>query len=588
MCSICGYYTLSARPRADFMPIAFEAMRHRGPDAERSTLYRDGAVCLGHQRLAIVDLSRSADQPMETEASAITFNGEVYNYVELRNAEFRGDAFATRSDTEVLLKGLERDGLAFLHKVNGMFAFALLDKASGTLSLVRDRFGVKPLHYLIQDDVLYFASELRPLIAIKRELRPDLDIYRAFLESTATDFDERTFIDGIRQVPKGHALTCRGGTVTLSRWYAGNDFAFDRTAVSTFERAVETVEDLLVDAIDKRMRSDAPICVTLSGGVDSTLLYTLIHERLGRRVTPFVFAHPGAPTDESEKARAIATRYGDDLHVVVARQDQGPEDLLESLRALEFPIWSCAGIAHMTTYKAIAAQGFRVVIEGHGSDEQLGGYGYMLQARLNELARRGQLIDAWRTARVLRAAGNPAQPVHDRRSILEIAVGVARQTFKRPNVRNSFELALDDAFGFRVLPIVLRASDRLAMNSAVESRSPFLDYRLVEVLRALPAAYKVSSLGSKAVLRAILRKYDKTAVSMDQRKTGFGSDVDRFLAVPRNIEFLRRLVRGFNMPAFASHRRAALAALHGPAWKRRFFDWRVASLGFINAYYGFQ
>jgi asparagine synthase (glutamine-hydrolysing) len=584
MCSVSGFYVLrDDHPRADFADVAFGLMRHRGPDAERAAYYDDGRVCLAHQRLSIIDVSDRANQPMERDGTALAYNGEIYNYLELRRERLAHESFSTDSDTEVLHAGLRHEGLRFLNRANGMFAFAYYDARTRALWLARDRYGVKPLHYLVQDGVLYFASEIRPLVAIKRDPAPNLPIYRRFMRDTATDYDDQTFVDGIFQVRKGHALVCVDGTIGQQPWYFGRDFQVDETAFADRRATVEHFEALLTDAIDKRLRSDAPVCLTLSGGLDSTTIYTLIKERLRRPITAFVFGHPGAVTDETAKVEALVRPYGDDVRRVLVDPARAAETISEALTALEFPIWNCAGVAYLETYRAIAAAGFRVVVEGHGSDEQLGGYGFMIQARFNELLRRGRWIEAWTIAGVLAATGNP-----------ELGQGRSRGAVIREGLRqlprprgksNDFGLAVDDAFNYRILPIVLRAFDRLSMHSAVESRSPFLDYRVVEFLAAMPTRAKVGAIGSKAILREILKKYGKGFIYEDQRKTGFGADVPRLLSCPATIDYLTAQARAFDMAPFNAERDRTLAALeHRPPDRQR-FNWKIPSLGFVNSAY---
>jgi asparagine synthase (glutamine-hydrolysing) len=251
-----------------------------------------------------------------------------------------------------------------------MFAFAWHDGTTDTLHLVRDRFGVKPLYYTTVHGHFYFSSEITPLARLRSETRLDEGVVASFMADTATDFDERSGIDGVHQVKPGHYLTVTStGAVSEHRWYTGGDYQVDTSIFVDQAKTITAFEDLLTDALRLRHRADVPICITLSGGLDSTTLYVLAKEKLQSQIQPFVFAHPGAATDESGRAIALARTYGDEPIVVTSAPTTGPETLLSALRHLEFPIWNPSAVAYLDMYRAIKARGYTVVIEGHGSDE---------------------------------------------------------------------------------------------------------------------------------------------------------------------------------------------------------------------------
>jgi asparagine synthase (glutamine-hydrolysing) len=586
MCSIFGYYKIKKKEINErFVDNAFNFMRHRGPDNE-NFLNIDAKVGFGHQRLVIIDTSDKANQPMQTNSSYISFNGEIYNYIELKNELKKNNVnFITRSDTEVLLKGLEVEGIQFLNKCNGMFAFAFYNKEIKELILGRDRFGVKPLHYMIQEDVLYFSSEIKPLIKIKNKLEKNLKIYNSFLWDMATDFDEATFIKDIYQLKKGHYLVCSDSNIKIKQWYFNNDYNFDEKIFENENETLDFTETLLSDAIDKRLRSDVPVCITLSGGLDSTTIYTLTKERLKKDITPFTFRHPGSNTDEYEKVINLTAPYNDNVYCIQSDYEQGHKQIEETLYYLEFPIWNLSAVAYMDVYKGIRDRGFKVVLEGHGSDEQLGGYPAIVRSAAFEYLMNLRLKKAFEIYKVLNETNNPY--LEQRNSFLRFFGSFVKKIIFEKRLDTSFDHAIQDIFDYSILPTTLRAFDRLTMRSSVESRSPFMDYRIVELFKKMPIKYKVSELGSKTILRLILKKYNKDYIYKDKRKMGFAYNLPAFFRLKENRDYMKEQISKFSMPEYGKFKRKALLSLaeNYIGWKDTVLIWKIASLSIINKMY---
>ena len=532
MCSISGFYKLSedSIEEKDFFINAFTEMSHRGPDFER-VLPVSQKCSLGHQRLSIIDVKEVSHQPMKIRDSFLSYNGEIYNYKELKgDLKKDGASFSTDSDTEVLLVGLEREGIKFLNKLNGMFAFAYYQKDADSLWLVRDRFGVKPLYYMIQENTLYFSSELKPLINIKsKPLKRNNDYYKNFIEHTSTDSNKDTFVDGIYQLRKGTYLKI-SKSIDEKVWYRGQDFIFDRSIFLDKKKTLDFAEDLILDSISKRLRADVPICLTLSGGIDSTTIYTLIKERLKKEVQLFTFSLPGSPSDETKKAIQLAESYKD--RVTIIKDDDIPDlhKVNEDIRNVEFPIWSISTRAYKKMYQSISKKGFRVVLEGHGSDEQLGGYPHMIDSAIYDDIYSLKFLSAYKTYNIKKAT--ETKPTSTKGNHLVGFILTVLRSIRKSREIKSFQEMINWTFNFKTLPIVLRAFDRLSMLYSVESRAPFMDYRLVEFFEALPRQYKISNIGNKAVLREILKKYNKKFIYEDKSKQGFASDIDLFFSRP--------------------------------------------------------
>lgn len=523
MCSIFGYYKLNGKAvvNTTFVAKATKIMHHRGPDAQGFKEFNN-KVGLGNQRLSIIDTRDIANQPLIDEKSAIVFNGEIYNYLELKSKFLGNTTFKSLSDTEVLQKGLEKYGVKFLNNTNGMFAFAYLDKKTNALILGRDRFGVKPLHYFTEGSVLYFASEITPLIKIKKELKKNSIVYNSFENDTATDFDENTFVKDIFQVQKGHYLLCRNENIIEKKWYFGKDFQFDPKIYNDKNKALNYFENLLTDAISLRLRSDVPVCLTLSSGVDSSLIYTLIREHLKVRPTLFTFTNSGSKINELDLVKKLTSEYKDNLEVIKINKTITPDNVRQSLRFLEFPIWDASGLAYMSIYKAIHHKHFKVVIEGHGSDELLGGYPYLLESAIAEYILKSNFIKAY-----ILTQGLVDTEVSES-SVFRRFLYIIKKTYLDKGFIKNFNKAINYAFDYKILPIVLRTFDRLTMSASVESRSPFMDYRVVEFLKDLPLKYKFSEIGNKAILREILKKYKKEYIYKNKKKIGFGLDIKKY------------------------------------------------------------
>lgn len=594
MCGLFGYN----KPNNEAHNATFFAdLAHRGPDA--AATHETGSWTLGHLRLSIIETSNASNQPFLKDGNALIFNGEIYNYLELARERLAKDVLRTASDTEVLITLLNRDGLSCLNHLNGMFAFAWHDSKTDTLYLVRDRFGVKPLYHTTANGHVYFSSEITPLTRLHRETRLDEGIIASFMADTATDFNERSGIVGIQQVQPGHYLTVTStGTISEHRWYTGRDYQVDTSIFTDKAKTLATFEDLLTDALRLRHRADVPICITLSGGLDSTTLYVLAKEKLQSKIQPFVFAHPGAATDESERATALARAYGDEPIVVSSTASGGEHSLREALRHLEWPIWNPSAVAYLDMYRAIKAHGYTVVIEGHGSDEQLGGYPYMIEAAWKQALLTLHFRLAHTLYRTWLGTQNTAlgqQPAASSLSkdIVMMTKGLLRgvaKTLLAPRKWKylSFNALVRDSFDYKILPIVLRAFDRLPMAASLEARCPFMDYRVVEFIRALPLRYKANEIGSKAILREILKKYGHAAIYQNRAKMGFASDIPALLNEPTTRALLKSGVARFNHPTWDAQKAAAETLLKKDrlTWDDVTPIWKVAAITLTQDYYG--
>ena len=337
MCGIFGYYRLKSGARVlnDFLPRTAEKLRHRGPDHEQIQRIDDRCT-FGHTRLAIVGLEDKSSQPMNSEDLWVTYNGMIYNYLELRSRLVRlGSTFSSNSDTEVLVELLASHGLKALHELNGMFAFAAYRADSSELLLVRDRFGVKPLYFTVVGEVFYFCSELGPLIRIQPDLNRNVAVFNAYLKDTATDFGDQTPFEGISQVPAGGYLAVSNNSITSRKWYTLSMKSSGQTPSRRDGQWVDDVEDTLTDAIRLRLRADVPVALTLSGGIDSSLIYILARKRLGAELGVFSFSHGDSPSSEAASVQRLTSSFGDSVNWISSPAKETVQEAVDALGIAE-------------------------------------------------------------------------------------------------------------------------------------------------------------------------------------------------------------------------------------------------------------
>jgi asparagine synthase (glutamine-hydrolysing) len=371
VCGICGAINLRGEPIPDLerrLGVMNDLIEHRGPDDDGLWMHERGHVGFGHRRLAIIDPTPAGHQPMRDDAGRwITYNGEVYNYPELRLE--LGGRFRTGCDTEVVLRAHERWGAESLQRLRGMFAYALWDEVEQELLCARDRFGIKPFYYAQVGDVLYFASEAKALLPFLASIETDLDGLKDYL---AFQFclAGKTLFAGVRELLPGHRLRIRNGAAEPERyWEVYYDLDWEHTA-KYFE---ERTEELLAESVKLHLRSDVPVASYLSGGLDSSAVASL-----ASRTTPGLKAFTGRfpedeRYDESRYAQALADERGLDLRLV----DIGAGDFLDNIEHviyhLDHPVAGPGSFPQFMVSQA-ASRDAKVILGGQGGDEIFGGY----------------------------------------------------------------------------------------------------------------------------------------------------------------------------------------------------------------------
>jgi asparagine synthase (glutamine-hydrolysing) len=585
-----------------------DALRHRGPDDAGTYVQSQDGVALGHRRLAIIDLTSAGHQPMANEDGTvwITYNGEVYNHAELRaELEARGHRFRSATDTEAIVHLYEEEGTRCVERLQGMFAFAIWDARQKVLLLVRDRLGVKPLYYAVLPQGLLFGSEVKAILAHPAAPRDlDEEALASYLTFGFTP-PPRTMFKGISKLGPGELLTLTfGGDLRRHTWWDPMPSPAVSHAVAEMSEVemVAEVRTRLRDSVHKRMMSDVPFGVFLSGGLDSSTNVALMAELTDGPVRTFSTAPRGyARYDELRHARAVASHFGTDHHEVLVDEASMREFIPELVFHQDEPLSDWTAVPQHFVTRLARETGTIVVQVGEGADELFHGYqGYVdhrrvvapfqrwvpravrrpvgamavhATARAGRAVRHGEaLYDAghsripyWGGALCFRG------PLKDR--LLRNGHPDALRTVER--IWDEGEARRSDADLFqrmtylelrqRLPELLLARMDRIAMASSVEGREPFLDHELVELAMALPPRMKYRDGQGKHVLREAMRDTLPSEV-LARPKQGFGSPMEEWLrgefgvdahAAVRGSALAERQLLDYEVvdQVFAAHRR---------------------------------
>ena len=553
------------------------AQHHRGPDSRGIYVDPQRMAGLGHNRLSILDLSDSGRQPMYDASGnrAIVFNGEIYNYLELRE-ELDGYPFRSRTDTEVILAAYERWGEACLDRFLGMFAFAIWDEREKRLFAARDRFGVKPLHYHRRPDGgLWLASEIQALHAAGVRAETDAAAWATYLVYGVYDHGSQTFWQGIDSLPAGHQMTWHNGRLEVRRWY---DLAA-RIGREYDERPAKVVEEeytsLLFDSVKLRFRSDVPVGINISGGLDSSVLLGVVDALEGAesRVTAFTYVTGDARYDELPWVEQMLAQTEHRSMVYRLRPCDVPA-LAASVQGHESaPFGGLPTLAYAGLCAMAREHGEIVLLEGQGMDEQWAGYEYYESLNGNAIA------------------SGPVQGSRQQSVRPDCLMPEFRRLARPLDAAKPFPDALRnrqymDAF-YTKIPRALRFNDRVSMRASTELREPFLDHRMFELAFRQPPERKIAGGRRKWMLREIAGKLlpesvveaPKRPVQTPQREwlagelRGWSADCIEIALAERGGEWL------------------APAAIHG-VWNEyleghsdnSFFVWQWISLGLMLAH----
>lgn len=577
MCGIAGIYRRKTPDPLDPARVAAmcDKLIHRGPDdygylhydtrdgdfafVEEGLAPRPRDVCLGHRRLSIIDLSRDGRQPMLNRNGdiAIVYNGEIFNYLELRGElADRGYSFRSHTDTEVILHAYEEWGEHCVVRFNGMWAFAIWDQRTRAMFCSRDRFGIKPFYYRLDASAFVFASEIKGILpALDDRPRANHAVIGDYLIDGSLCRNSDTFFETINRLPPAHNLVVRADGSRITRYW-------DYPAAGEFDdrQPVETFGELLRDSVRLRLRSDVPVSVALSGGIDSSSILALAAGfPESHRLKAFTAVFPGEPYDESGYAQIASEASGAELHCLDYQAPDLVGDLKQVIWSMDYPALDGQVISRWRLM-SLASRHVKVVLEGQGADEMLGGYvaRYFSAHLFDQLAgmrtKRGDSTlrqNATAFLEVNRRYGRrayaglfrqmaPASMLLWARRSLEAGGDVYAREFIRANpgrldpaptkiFHDRLTSLMHADHATTVLPMLLKFGDALSMASSVESRVPFLDHRLVEFVFRLPARYKLDGAVSKGILRAAVAGLVPEAIRSRNDKVGFKTPLARWI-----------------------------------------------------------
>lgn len=567
MCGILGQISFSGRAQA----LPLEPIRHRGPDAKGDWISSDGRCWLGHTRLSILELSPAGAQPMASASgqSVVVFNGEIYNHASLR-IFLPGIAWRGHSDTETLVELWEREGERCLTRLRGMFAFAVYDTASGTLDLVRDRLGIKPLYFRRESgDGFSFSSEQR---AMSGGRRPDFG-EEALATYLATGHMPALgeIGGGIHGLPPGSRLRVEGkGVSELRRWWALENNSEELAAKNPGE-ARERVRSLVEDSVGEHLLSDVPVGCFLSGGIDSSIVALAAAKGHGGQLSTFCIGFRNIGLDERKLARLVAERAGCEHFEIEAGPDECLDWVVEAVGAMDSP--SADAINTYIVSKAVRMAGFKVALSGLGGDELFGGY-----ASFTDVPRLGfmERVPKWMARGIIGVMPKSAREKLEGAADFDpFTLALLRRRWWSDLDLQGFgaggspvwptpSASSSDAFGAiswaEILgymePMLLRDSDQMAMAVGLELRVPLLDHRLVEFVLGLPAAWKQGPPVKRLLIEAFADILPREC--WDRPKQGFVLPMEDWMRGPladfcrQGLEAVKtRLRAGFVDRAFA-------------------------------------
>ncbi len=657
MCGIAALFNIKSGMATDHIRRMVDIVSHRGPDDEGFVLLKSASpeyvtffggnstpqecyrssvpyapaaeihtnndetvdIALGHRRLSIIDLYPSGHQPMcsEDRRYFIVYNGEIYNYLEVRGELVdRGYRFLSRSDTEIILHSYREWGTECLHRFNGMFAFVLFDRTKGYVFAARDRFGVKPLYYWISPNgVLAFASEIKQF-SVLNGWRARLNAQRAydFLCWGLTDHTPETLFQGVRQLRGGEYLECkvadRAGTLKVRRWYALNPTPYE----GDFNQAAERFRELFYDSVRLRLRADVPVGTGLSGGLDSSSIVCVVNDLLTNEgvsevQNTFSSCSNISRFDEREYIDEVVRHTGVNAHYTYPPVDELFCDLEDLTWHHDEPFSSTSVYAEWRVFKTVAETPVKVTLDGHGADELLAGYhtffgphfAYLLRTfRWTKLLKEVQAAQqlhgygyGFAATRMLniflpeivrqpvkRLAGKTAAKVDwlNAKPLMIEEVDPQAAWGEKISDLNRFSLA---QLLYTSMPAQLRWCDRDSMAHSIESRAPYLDYRLVEFTLGCPAEYKLSSGTTKRIFREAMRDILPEKIRNRMDKMGFvtpeeiwvrNQATEQFRGAVREAVEQSRGVLNVNTIARAER------IINGEE-EFNFFIWRIISFG---------
>ncbi|WP_418637695.1 asparagine synthase (glutamine-hydrolyzing) [Winogradskyella sp.] len=486
MCGIAGI--IGEQARREVLEKMTVSQHHRGPD-HTGYWFGDNAS-LGHNRLSIIDLSEQANQPFSDDDNRyqLVFNGEIYNYLELK--EVLDYEFKTASDTEVLLAAYLKWGKDCLHKLNGMFAFAIWDTKDQTLFAARDRFGVKPFYYQHDANSFYFSSEIKALHEAGINKEPNQKTWANYLVYGSYGMPDETFWKSIHQLPGGHYLELHTSSLKISKWYHFEKEIIKQRKEYSYEEAKKKYISLLEDSIRLRFRSDVSVGFTISGGVDSSALLAFVNKNQTKdKIKAFTFYTGDDRYDELPWVEELIKLTKNPLYKVKLKANEVDGMSKKICFHQDEPFGGIPTLAYAKLFEKARNENILVILDGQGMDEQWAGYDYYMKSTDENIIQ-----------------GLQKSPFKKEVLSKELLVLAKKPIYPTPFKDTLLDKQYRDLF-YTKIPRALRFNDRISMAYSTELREPFLDYRLVEFAFSQPKDYKINNGVQKFMLREIVADY---------------------------------------------------------------------------------
>ena len=555
---MCGIIGVTPAGSESNMKKALTAIEHRGPDGSGYWFSKDHALALGHVRLSILDTSSLGDQPMHFENYSITFNGEVYNFIELKESLIKlGYTFKSKSDTEVILKAYKEWGPDCLLKFNGMWSFAIYDNIKQEVFISRDRFGQKPLYYALVNGGIVFASEAKALFPYLNQIKISKDFHWCKKNIYYYEGTEKCLVDKVHRFPPGNYATFDLKTAKFKLKEYWNTLDNLVEIPKTYPEQVAKFRELFMDSCKLRMRSDVPIGTALSGGLDSSAVSAAMNHSAKKsdvRMSSnwqksFVACFPGSILDESKYAKMVVDHLGLDGDFFNISDNSEFSQVQKYINQIG-EIYSTSPVPMIQLYKRVKEKGVTVTLDGHGADEALSGYvdslyysildkpfslkhhkeifntingtvGIESDSFLKEYIKVAKFIGVRKAASML-AKVNATKLINNKYRI--------PYQFS-PKIKNLdfFNSHLHELFHKTILPSLLRNYDRYSMIAGVESRMPFMDYRIVQFLFSLSVEGKIRNGYTKAIIRDAISDLLPEEVVCRKFKIGFNTPIAEWM-----------------------------------------------------------
>jgi asparagine synthase (glutamine-hydrolysing) len=537
---------------------SIEKVKHRGPDFRQAELITP-YVGLSHARLSILDLSESANQPFNYLTLTIIFNGEIFNYIELKEElQVAGYKFKTASDTEVVTASYHLWGEDCVSKFNGMWAFAIYDKENDTLFCSRDRFGIKPFYYTIFEGNLLFASEIKSILEYYPELKkPNYDAISAFCRESVGAQNTESWFEGIYRLPSAHNLIITKDGYDISQYW---DYPDKVDKNLSWPDALENYKNLFNDAIKIRLRSDVPLGATLSGGLDSTSIVCSVDKIFKQEINTYTASFPEEKYDEYKTVDSLSKDYNFLSNRVIVDY----EDFLPRLNQLIYHLESghaSPAIFPLSKINKKAKEKLTVILEGQGADELLGGYldsifiDHLIDLisslkfkrakhNLSEFKSAWSLKTAillfgrlhlprWAKSLYRKLDGTEFVYSDNLKRYNKTTAKVPKLRFNRKETRVNKMLKKQHKTGLENL---LHYGDAISMMYSLESRLPFMDYNLVEFAFKLPSQFKIQKGFGKYIHRKAMEDVLPDSVIYDRSKIGFKSPIEKVIRENKNVQ----------------------------------------------------